>query len=196
MQYDASQGIQELNAMVNDFPDLDPEIKIEMAKSYINTGNYYQASDLLLQTDQKRLLGFTYILDNKLARACNLFIAIDNYEIANDISVYINQSKKSPGTATLLSLICPGAGQIYAGNSALGIKDFLLNIGSGYLFYDAMKKKNYVDAALIFNLLFQRFYFGSVANAQKTAIETNQRNRQIWLKYMQNQYFQDLNLGY
>ncbi len=194
MENDKSKGITEFKTIIVDFPDLKPEIKIEMAKRYLNLGNYYQARELLAQTDAKNLLGLTYLLNDELSKAHNLFISLGNYEISNDINAYVNQSKKSMKTATFLSLICPGAGEIYAGNISLGIKDFLLNVGSGYLFYNALKKKKYVDAVLVFNFLIQRFYLGSIANARESVLEANRRQRQIWLKHMHNQYFPNIDL--
>ena len=193
---DDLKGLREFNNIINDFSDLEPEVKIKMAKCYLNLGDYYQACDLLNQTDEKKLLGFTYLLDDKLFSARDLFITTNDYEISNEINAYISQPQKSMRTATLLSLVCPGAGDVYAGNIKLGIMDFLLNFGSGYLMYNAIKQKKYVDAILVFNFLFQRFYLGSIHNAQKSVEQKNREHRQKWLKQMQNKYFQDIDINY
>ncbi len=142
------------------------------------------------------MLGFTYLLDDKLFSARDLFITTGDYEISNEINAYISQPQKSMRTATLLSLVCPGAGDVYAGNIKLGIMDFLLNFGSGYLMYNAIKQKKYVDAILVFNFLFQRFYLGSIHNAQKSVEQRNREHRQKWLKHMQNKHFQDIDINY
>lgn len=191
---DDLKGLREFNNIINDFPDLEPEVKIKMAKCYLDLGDYYQTCDLLNQTDEKKLLGFTYLLDDKLFSARDLFITTGDYEISNEINAYISQPQKSMRTATLLSLVCPGAGDVYAGNIKLGIMDFLLNFGSGYLMYNAIKQKKYVDAILVFNFLFQRFYLGSIHNAQKSVEQRNKEHRQKWLKQMQNKHFQDIDL--
>ena len=191
---DDLKGLREFNNIINDFPDLEPEVKIKMAKCYLDLGDFYQACDLLNQTDEKKLLGFTYLLDDKLFSARDLFITTGDYEISNEINAYISQPQKSMRTATLLSLVCPGAGDVYAGNIKLGIMDFLLNFGSGYLMYNAIKQKKYVDAILVFNFLFQRFYLGSIHNAQKSVEQRNREHRQKWLKHMQNKHFQDIDL--
>ena len=193
---DDLKGLREFNNIINDFPDLEPEVKIKMAKCYLDLGDYYQACDLLNQTDEKKLLGFTYLLDDKLFSARDLFITTGDYEISNEINAYISQPQKSMKTATLLSLVCPGAGDVYAGNIKLGIMDFLLNFGSGYLMYNTIKQKKYVDAILVFNFLFQRFYLGSIHNAQKSVEQRNREHRQKWLKQMQNKYFQDIDINY
>ncbi len=193
---DDLKGLREFNNIINDFPDLEPEVKIKMAKCYLDLGDFYQACDLLNQTDEKKLLGFTYLLDDKLFSARDLFITTGDYEISNEINAYISQPQKSMRTATLLSLVCPGAGDVYAGNIKLGIMDFLLNFGSGYLMYNAIKQKKYVDAILVFNFLFQRFYLGSIHNAQKSVEQRNKEHRQKWLKHMQNKHFQDIDINY
>ncbi len=196
MKNNTSRGIEEFAIMTGEFPVLKQEITIKMAKYYMYLGNYHEARALLLKTDERKLLGLTYLLDDELSKAHNLFITIGDYGIARDIEVYRNIPKKSIETATLLSLICPGAGEIYAGNTGSGIRGFLLNAGSGYLLYNAFKKKKYVDALLIFNLLLQRFYLGSLYNAQKSAFEANNRTRHKWLSDMQHKHFQDLNVDY
>lgn len=193
---DDLKGLREFNNIINDFPDLEPEVKIKMAKCYLDLGDFYQACDLLNQTDEKKLLGFTYLLDDKLFSARGLFITTGDYEISNEINAYISQPQKSMKTATLLSFVCPGAGDVYAGNIKLGIMDFLLNFGSGYLMYNAIKQKKYVDAILVFNFLFQRFYLGSIHNAQKSVEQRNKEHRQKWLKHMQNKHFQDIDINY
>ena len=73
---DDLKGLREFNNIIHDFPDLEPEVKIKMAKCYLDLGDFYQACDLLNQTDEKKLLGFTYLLDDKLFSARDLFIAV------------------------------------------------------------------------------------------------------------------------
>lgn len=196
MAKNASRGAEEFSLMTHEFPDLKPEITIEMAKYLLYLGDYYRARELLLKTDEKKLVGLTYLLDDELSKAHHLFMTTGDHGIARDIEAYRNKPKKSIETATFLSLICPGAGEIYAGNIASGVRGFLLNAGSGYLLYNALKKEKYVDALLIFNFLIQRFYLGSLYNAQKSVMEANDRARQEWLSEMQKRLFQDLDVDY
>lgn len=184
------KGIEELNTIIDEFPAADPKVKITMAKYYIQMENYYQATQLLSETEEKRLLGFTYLRDNRFSTARNFFIEHGDYEFAHDIDAYINRPKKSIRTAVLLSLMCPGAGEVYASNVKGGVRSFLLNLGSGFLLYNAIRQKKYVDAILIFNFLFQRFYLGSVFNAQKSALEWNKQNKEEWFNELKNKYFQ------
>ncbi|KPJ71911.1 hypothetical protein AMJ52_08120 [candidate division TA06 bacterium DG_78] len=184
-----SRGIQELQLMKNDFPERTHEINKSLAHYYIKKGDYYQARTLLAKTEEKDLLGFVYLLNGQYDDARTLFLENGNQALAQEIVSYMRKPKKSKETATLLSFVCPGAGEIYAGNIKLGVMDFLLNCGSGYLIYNAMKQKKYVDAALVFTFLFQRFYLGSIYNAQKSVIERNEIERQQWLEYVKNRYY-------
>jgi TM2 domain-containing membrane protein YozV len=183
------RGIEELQLMKNDFPERTQEINKSLAHYYIESGNYYQAGKLLTHTEEKKLLGFVYLLNGQYDDAHALFLKNSNQSLAQEIVMYMQKPKKSRETATLLSFICPGAGEIYAGNIKLGVMDFLLNCASGYLVYNAMKQKKYVDAALVFTFLFQRFYLGSIYNAQKTVIERNEIERQQWLEHIKTTYY-------
>jgi len=186
------KGIREFHNIFNDLLDLDPKFKAEMAMCYLDSGYYYEASELLVYTNEKKLLGFTYLLDNRPYSAREVFVSIEDKVIVDQINSYLCKPKKSLKTAALLSLVCPGAGEIYAGNARLGIQDFLLNLGSGYLIYNAVRQKKYIDAVLVFSLLFNRFYLGSIQNAQISAAKTNEKLRQTWLNQMENKYFENL----
>ncbi len=194
-QVNRYNGIQQLRSLGNDFDTLTPDVIASMAKQYIILEDYSEAWELLIQTEEKPLIGYTLMLDNRLNSAKALFIAMGKNNIAQEIATFQHMPRKSPGTAGFLSAICPGAGEIYAGNVYQGIKGFFLSAGSGYLIYNAIKGKKYIDAALIFNFLFQRFYVGSIHNARRSATEANIKSRAKWLAYMKNTYFSDLELS-
>lgn len=190
LESDKIKGIAEFNTIIEEFPDLEPELKITTAQYYIQVENYHQAARLLSETEEKRLLGFTYLLDNRFYTARDFFIEHGDDMLAHEIDQYINQPKKSVKTAAFLSFLCPGAGEMYANNIKGGMRSFILNLGSGFLLYNAIRQKKYVDAILIFNFLFQRFYLGSVYNAQKSAVEWNKQNKEKWLNELKTKYFQ------
>jgi len=183
------KGVQELDYLLVDFPELAPKIKVIKAKYYISQGNYYWASEILKDTQENTLLGYTYILGNNLPGARDIFIDDGNYELAKEIDNFIKKEKKSAGKAMLFSMLVPGTGEVYAGNIKLGIIDFFLNFGSGYLLYNALREKKYVDMGLIFSFLLNRFYLGSIHNAQHSAEEWNKRRREEWLKKIAARYF-------
>jgi len=183
------EGIAELNGIVNDFPTLPADIIEKIAAQYIRVGRYYLAINLLSNTEGKKTLGLAYLLDGQLLQARNTFLQNENYAIAADIDEFMRDHGKSEKTALLLSLFLPGSGQVYASDVRRGLMDFLINMGSGYLFYNALKQQKYVDASLVFFFLINRFYLGSLHNAQKSAQEYNMKQRQKWQQTIIDSYF-------
>lgn len=190
-----AKGISELYSLVHEFPDLQDSIKVEIASQFVKSGNYYLAIDLLKETAERDMLGFAYLLDGQFSNARATFIEYGQYEIAAQIDQYLMSPKKSEGTATLLSLFLPGSGQIYSGNPWLGFRDFFFNLGSGYLFYNALRQQKYVDAVLVFFFLINRFYLGSLHNARKSAMEYNEKMHEEWLGSLLENNLSDLKQG-
>jgi len=183
------EGITELNGIVNDFPELQTNIINKIAAQYIRVGRYYLAINLLSNAEDKKTLGLAYLLDDQLLQARNTFLQNEDYAIAADIDEFMRGHGKSEKTALLLSLFLPGSGQVYASDFRQGLMDFLINMGSGYLLYNALKQQKYVDASLVFFFLINRFYLGSLYNAQKSAQEYNMKQRQKWQQTIIDSYF-------
>jgi hypothetical protein len=191
LEKDSAEGMTELYVLVDEFPELPDSMLVEIARQFIRGGRYYLAIDLLGKTGEKKLLGLAYLLDGQLSNAQATFVADGEGEIADQIEQYVESPEKSERTATLLSLFLPGAGEIYSGNPSLGFRDFLFNFGSGYLLYNAFKQQKYVDATLVFLFLTNRFYLGSIYNAQKSANEYNEEKRRKWLAHLAATQFAD-----
>ncbi len=179
------QGIGELNRLVNEFPELPVDLRNEIAMQYLNAGRPYLTIDLLHGTGEKYLLATAYLHDGQYIKAHETFLENGNLEIARLIEEYLQEPGKSERTAALLSLFLPGTGEMYAGNFGLGIRDFILNAGTGCLLYNAIRQQKYVDAILVFVFLANRFYLGSIYNAQRSALEYNEEKRLEFLKYLQ-----------
>ena len=190
LKKDQASGINEITRLVNEFPELPAAVRRKIAEQYLEAKRYYLAIDLLHETDEKDLLGMAYLLDGQYARARTLFFETGNTEIITLIDAYLENPEKSEKTASLLSLFLPGAGEVYAGNPLQGLRDFLVNLGSGYLVYNALIQQKYVDATLVFVFLLNRFYLGSIYNAQKAVIEHNAKKRRELLDTMQQTHYQ------
>src|SRR4030042_120400 len=121
------------------------------------------------------------ILNREWNQARELLYEKNDTSLAMMIDRFTDQKLKNPRKAMFLSAFCPGAGETYAGDCKTGIKAFLVNVGSGLLLYNAINKKKYVDAVLIFNFLFQRFYFGSIFNAKRLALQYNEKTETRYL---------------
>jgi hypothetical protein len=185
-------GLEELENLSRDFPELDNDARVSIARCYIKQGYYYTAADLLSPTGEHRLLGYTMLLDERYADARELFAVHGDTALADEVERYINSPKKSAMKATLLSFVVPGLGQVYAGNVKRGIMDFALTVGAAFLMYDAFHDKRYVDASLIFSFLFNRFYIGSISNAQRLALVRNEQAKDKWVSDVNAKYFKDL----
>ncbi len=192
---DQTSGIEELNTIVNDFPDLSDKVINEITTKYLEAGRQYLAINLLEGSQGQGLLGIAYLLDDQFINARNTFLRHGDNEMAAEIDHFLKHPMKSEKTAILLSLFIPGSGQVYSGNVRRGFMDFLVNLGSGYLFYNAIRQHKYVDASLIFFFLINRFYLGSLNNAQKSASGHNEKQRKAWLEAFLQAHFDSLNLA-
>ncbi len=166
-------GLSEVERLFNDFPDIDDSSKVAIARALGEKKFYYSAIKILSQTNEKRLLGYYYLLDNQPLQARAIFLEQNDSNLVVEIDRFLRK-RKSVIRATVYSMIFPGAGEFYAGDIKLAIFDFILTWGSGYLVYDAIKDKRYVDAGLIFGFLFNRFYFGSISDARRLAEKTQE----------------------
>jgi tetratricopeptide (TPR) repeat protein len=93
---------------------------------------------------------------------------------------------KSVTIAKTLSAFLPGTGQIYASNWRNGLNAMLINSLTAGLLLNAVMEKQYQDAALIFLLLFQRYYLGNRYQAAERIKEYNDTlNRQHAVKILQ-----------
>lgn len=92
----------------------------------------------------------------------------------NKLLLETNKTYKSPLLAQILSAIMPGAGQFYAENWRNGLNAFLLNGLFIGLTANAIHKKDYDDASLIFLLLTSRYYMGNIYHAGRDAEKYNE----------------------
>lgn len=92
----------------------------------------------------------------------------------------------SPFSAARLSCL-PGLGHFYVDEPLRGIWALALNMGiAGFIGYSIYKgytynRSYYMDALLVYNFFFNRFYAGAGASAEHTAREKNERLLDAWL---------------
>ncbi len=176
-----------------------------LSKLYVNAGYYSLArlelnnlsantKDKKIREEAIRLSGIANIYRRDYQAAEENFREISDTLAILKIRDYIGKPKKNIFKAMLLSSILPGSGELYAGNLRLAAIDFSINFASGFLLYNALKKKKTFDAALIVSFLIARFYTGSRSNAQTSAIEFNERQHAEWLTEIEKDFQSDLEL--
>ncbi|MEO0106744.1 MAG: hypothetical protein ABIL70_07000 [candidate division WOR-3 bacterium] len=183
------RGYEEAQRLLNNFAELDEESKINLGISLGECGFHSFAIEVLSQTGEKKWTGYYCLLNGQYNKARTLFLEANAFELVQELDCFNRIFLKSPVKAMLMSVLVPGTGELYAGNLRLAVFDFLLTAGSGYLFYNAVRGKKYVDAGLILSIFFNRFYFGSISNAGRTVQKKNEENRKKWLAEFRKKYF-------
>jgi len=189
LKTDAARGRETLDTLARILPELNPYIQGILARYYLEANNFLAADEFAGAAGDRKLQGYARLKDGRLMEARDVFIEARENNLARAVTDFQNRPRRSPVTASILSFLCPGAGEIYGGNFRLGVTDFLLNAGSAFLLYNALRQKQYVDAGLVFSFLINRFYFGSIRNAQKTAEDYNERKFQRWLAGIEAEYY-------
>lgn len=177
----------EQNAADSILYDMDgPVVRMVRAVLLIEEDNPYLAARAVnaetrqaLGAPAYRLRGWAYLEANDFASASEEFRLAGDTVLASTVAVLTKEHKtlrlKNPRTARWLSVVIPGLGEAYAGRPLFGLWALLVNAGDTYLIVNAIFKKNYVDALLVYTFLWQRFWAGSMANASRFAMEWNER---------------------
>jgi predicted negative regulator of RcsB-dependent stress response len=174
-----------------------PKSEIDLARLYISQNELFKAkielNDLLLfnnnisdsiKKEINYLLGTIALLEKEPKQAIDYFTqAQDNFLVA-EAKQLTDLPKKNILMSQIMSSIIPGTGEMYSGKYGWGFLSLLVNTASIYGIIYAYKHKYYVDAALIFSMLFTRFYNGSRNNAKVYAQSYNERIYQEKLKHI------------
>lgn len=161
-------------------------ILVEEEDPYLATRQLDSTTCAVLGAPAFRLRGWAYL------EAKDFESAGREFEKAGDDSLAaaaagLKPRLKNPRTARWLSLL-PGLGETYAGRPLFGLWALLVNAGDTYLVVSNLLAARYVDAILAYNFLWQRFYTGSMANADKFANEWNRREYERLLEPIRQDY--------
>ncbi len=192
LKFDFLKGYEEIEKLLGDFPGNEAVARIKLGRELFKIGNYKIVIDILSpiqnpDPETKRLLGFAYLFNYQYHHARRVFLDIDS-TLVLDIEKFIKKPEKSITRAMFLSAVLPGSGEIYSGDIKRGIQGFLLTFLSGFLMYKSIKDKEYVDAGIVFSFAFNRFYLGSISNAQMIAQRQNEESKKKWLDYIKEKY--------
>lgn len=145
------------------------QARLEIQELIIFTGDTIETKEL------NRILGWINLEKNELKKAKYQFSIAHDSEMVKQTRSFDLIPRKNPFIAILLSSIIPGTGEIYCGHYWTGIASFMINAASVIGIVLSIKNENYVDAALILSIFFNRFYLGSRHNAYDFATEFNEK---------------------
>lgn len=150
--------------------------------------NYYQAVDKdKLKLQAKAFIGKIYFYEYDWDKAfqtwdeCEKEFAVDLKKDKDYTKQAQNLSHRSPVLAGFFSIIFPGLGQVYNGDYGDAFAVLIVNGVFGYLIYDALKYKNYVETG-IFGFLEIGWYSGTVYGAVRGAQKYNLRQKEDFVK--------------
>ncbi len=182
----ATEYLKELGLKYYNDQELMERISLSLAKNYIALGEYSLARIELIDLQNKEqkayLMGITYLLEKRWGQAGSEFEKTDDAKLVEFARKGENLPVYSPRKAGILSAIIPGAGHIYTGKIKTGIMSFLLTGLSGYLTVLNIKNMDYKSALLIGSLGLNRFYFGGIQSAIKSANRKNKNKQEQYLE--------------
>lgn len=160
---------------------------IEEANPYLAARQVDSATCDAIGVPAFRLRGWAYLEAKEFTRSASEFRKAGQDSLAALAEGLSGIRLKNPRTARLLSII-PGLGEAYAGKPLFGLWAFLVNAGDTYLIINAILKQHYVDALLVYTFLWQRFYAGSMSNADRFARDWNERAYEKTLDPIRERY--------
>jgi hypothetical protein len=173
--------------------------KIQIVRSNLLRKTYARAHELLdtLERDKRfsgrsdeiaYWRGWAYMLSDDWNAAARTFAVIDfNHELRL-LADRTDKSKVSVTFAKVISYILPGAGSIYSGNFLSGLMSLAWNAAAGYWTINAFIANRIFDGLVVGDLVWLRFYRGSLQNGEDFAIQKNLEIANKSLKYLQNEY--------
>jgi len=156
------------------FQLLDELEKDEKFKDRIDEINYWR--------------GWTFMFADDWKVAARAFAKI-NYN--SELRILADQTEKAKVSVTfakVISYILPGAGSIYTGKILSGLMSIAWNLAAGYWTVNAFTESRVFDGFVIGELVWLRFYRGSIKNAEQFAIEKNIDVANKSLRFLQNEY--------
>lgn len=153
---------------------LDELEKDTASQSKIDTINYWR--------------GWSYMLADDWKSAAKAFAKINPSHELKILSEKTNRAKVSVTFAKVISYILPGAGSIYTGKILSGFMSLAWNVAAGYWTINAFTDNRIFDGFVVGELVWFRFYRGSIQNAEEFAVQKNIDIANKSLRYLQNEY--------
>jgi hypothetical protein len=148
--------------------------KNEKFKTQIDSINYWR--------------GWAFIFADDWQNAARSFAKINSNHELKLLAEKTDNEKVSVTFAKVISYILPGAGAIYSGKILSGLMSLAWNVLAGYLTINSFIEERAFDGIVVGELVWLRFYRGSIQNAEEFAIEKNIDVANKTLHYLQNEY--------
>lgn len=189
-------SIAEINAKTED--EL-YEAKMQIVRTNILRKTHQRASELLDEIEKNFLnrdksdeinywRGWNFMLADDWANAAKYFGKIDYQHPLKILSDGVERDKYSVTFAKVISYILPGSGQFYTGNYLSGLMSLGWNVLLGYFTINAFVEDRVFDGLVVGNLLWLRFYRGSIENAENSARQKNIEAANKTLKYLETNF--------
>jgi len=133
-------------------------------------------------------LGWAYIFSDDWENASLSFSKINENHELKLLADSVSNELYNKTLAKILSVIIPGAGQIYTGEYFSGLLSFGWNVLWGYLTVQSFVDDRIFDGVMTGSFLWMRFYNGNLQNAEKFAEEKNLIVTNNALRYLQKEY--------
>jgi len=132
--------------------------------------------------------GWAYIFADDWDNAVVSFSKINSNHELKLLCEKTSDDLYSVGFAKGISILIPGAGQIYTGEYFSGFLSFGWNVLWGYLTINSFADDRIFDGLMTGSFLWMRFFNGNLQNAEKFAIEKNWEISNRALEYLQFEY--------
>jgi tetratricopeptide (TPR) repeat protein len=132
--------------------------------------------------------GWAYMFADDWYAAGRAFAKINYGHELRKLADQTDQDKVSVTFAKVISYILPGAGSIYSGNILSGLMSLAWNAAAGYWTINAFTSDRIFDGIAVGELVWLRFYRGSIQNAEEFATQKNIDIANKSLRYLQNEY--------
>ena len=132
--------------------------------------------------------GWAYMFADNWKSAARAFATINPSHPLKILADQTDRAKVSVTFAKVISYILPGAGSIYTGKILSGLMSLAWNAAAGYWTINAFTSNRIFDGFVVGELVWFRFYRGSIQNAEEFAVQKNIDIANKSLRYLQNEY--------
>jgi len=156
---------------------------LTLLKNAIENGEYLSRKNEIYYW-----MGWAEMFADRWNEASAAFSRIEVEHPLKKFASQVHNKKYDVTFAKLISYILPGSGQFYSGEYLSGVMSLGWTVLWGYVTVDAFASERVFDGFMVGNLLWFRFYRGNYENAEKFALEKNNKIYIDALLYLQNNF--------